>query len=184
MDFTHYTGEPADLAVALVNTDQRPIGGEDEISDIASLKEFLEGYKEQWGDVAYQPKRDELAAIHEIRNTLRDVINSEDETEASQRLNTLLANNVATPRVSVHNGHPHLHFEPQGSTMTSWLGVVTAMGLATVLIEHGLERFGSCQSSTCEDVYVDTSRNRSRRHCSTQCSSREAVVAYRKRQQD
>ena len=184
MDFTHYTDEPVDLAVALVNTDQRPIGGEDEISDITALKEFLEGYEELWGGVAHRPKRDELTGIHKLREALRDVINSEDETEASQRLNTLLANNVATPRVSVHSGQPHLHFEPQGSTMTSWLGAVTAMGLATVLIEHGLGRFGSCQSSTCEDVYVDTSRYRSRRHCSTQCSSREAVVAYRKRHQD
>jgi predicted RNA-binding Zn ribbon-like protein len=56
------------------------------------------------------------------------------------------------------------------------------MGLSVVLIETGLDRFGTCASSTCDDVYVDTSRNRSRRHCSDTCSTRENVAAYRRRQ--
>jgi predicted RNA-binding Zn ribbon-like protein len=68
--------------------------------------------------------------------------------------------------------------------MVSWLGAITAMGLASVIVENGVERFGVCDSSGCNDVYIDTSRNRSRRHCSNTCSTREAVAAYRKRQTD
>jgi len=184
VNFVHYNNELVGLAVTLVNTDQRYIGGGDEISDLASLKVFLEDYKDIWEGVAHQPRRGELSAIHELRDALRRVISSENETEASERLNAILTENTATPRISVHTGHPHLHFEPLDSAMKSWLGVVTAMGLATVLVDHGMERFGSCHSGTCDDVYVDTSRNRSRRHCSTPCSTREAVTAYRKRQRD
>ncbi len=55
------------------------------------------------------------------------------------------------------------------------------MGLAVVLVDHGMERFGVCASSTCEDVFVDSSRNRSRRHCSGTCNTRENVAAYRRR---
>jgi predicted RNA-binding Zn ribbon-like protein len=55
------------------------------------------------------------------------------------------------------------------------------MGLSVVLIEGGYERFGTCSSTTCEDVFVDTSRNRSRRHCSVLCTTRENVAAYRRR---
>jgi predicted RNA-binding Zn ribbon-like protein len=181
MDFAHYSSEPVDLAVALVNTDQRSVGGGDAIDDLASLGAFLADWRELWRDVAAPPTPEELTTIHEIRATLREVIHSGDEKEASEHLNNLLAKNVATPRVSVHNGQPHLHFDPRYPTITSWLAATTAMGLATVLVEEGLDRFGVCRSSTCEDVYVDASRNRSRLHCTTQCATREAVVAYRKR---
>ena len=181
MDFTHYSTKPVDLALALVNTDQRPVGEDDEINTLASLKTVLDDYTELWGGVAQPPKRQELKAIHDLRDELRAVITSADEQEASERLNKVLSNNGASPRVSMHNGSPHLHFEPQDSAMTSWLGATTAMGLATVLVEHGINRFGSCHSTTCQDVFVDVSRNRSRLHCSTQCSTREAVIAHRKR---
>jgi predicted RNA-binding Zn ribbon-like protein len=83
--------------------------------------------------------------------------------------------------VSLHTGEPHLHFEPIGSSMSSWLGAVTAMGLAAVIVEDGVDRFGICGANDCEDVYVDTSKNRSRRHCSNTCSTREAVAAHRRR---
>jgi len=82
----------------------------------------------------------------------------------------------------VHAGaEPHLHFEPMDASPARWLGAVTAMGLSTVLIEDGLDRFGMCGSTTCDDVFVDTSRNKSRRHCSDTCTTRENVAAYRER---
>jgi predicted RNA-binding Zn ribbon-like protein len=56
------------------------------------------------------------------------------------------------------------------------------MGLSVALVEGGFERFGSCASATCDDVYVDTSRNRSRRNCSDTCTTRENVAAFRRRQ--
>ena len=62
------------------------------------------------------------------------------------------------------------------------VGAVGAMGLTTALIEGGFERFGRCASTTCDDVFVDTSRNRSRLHCSESCTTRESVAAYRRRQ--
>jgi predicted RNA-binding Zn ribbon-like protein len=58
------------------------------------------------------------------------------------------------------------------------------MGLTVAIIEGGYERFGTCSSSTCDDVFVDGSRNRSRRHCSDTCTTRENVAAHRARQRD
>jgi predicted RNA-binding Zn ribbon-like protein len=187
VDFTHYKNEAVELAVELVNTeelvntDHRFYGGPDQISDLSSLKMFLADYEALWGGVANQPRRDDLVVIHELRDALRGVILANDVTDASNRLNTLLVENNAIPRVSLHTGDPHLHFESRDTSMNSWLGVVTAMGLATVVVQHGIERFGFCRSDRCDDVFVDTSKNRSRCHCSTQCSTREAVAAYRSR---
>ena len=170
-----------ELAVELVNTDQRSFDGTDGLDDLDALKVFLSEYQDLWADVTKAPSAKDLKAIRQLRDDLRAVFAAPDEEEASHLINHLLAQHDASPRVSTHNGTPHLHFEPTDATMTSWLAATTAMGLATVLVENGLDRLGICHSTTCQDVYVDTTRNRSRLHCSTQCSTREAVNAYRKR---
>ena len=143
---------------------------------------FLSDYDQLWADAAQPFRPATLPRIHELRGALRSVVEAPDVETASIRINKILDEYGAVPRVSTHSGQPHLHFEPPGQTMTEWLGTITAMGLASVIVEHGVERFGVCDSDTCADAYVDTSRNRSRRHCSSTCSTREAVAAYRQRQ--
>lgn len=181
MDFSHYTDEPVDLSVALMNTAGSSV---DALSSLADLKAFLEPYRHMWEGVARPPKAAELEPIRQLRQALRQVIESPDESTAAKQLNRILAEHDAQPRLSVHSGEAHFHFEPLGSDIASWLGATTAMGLASVMVEHGIERFGTCAASDCDDVYVDASRNRSRRHCSSTCSTREAVSAYRRRRSD
>ncbi len=181
MNFSHYSDRPVSLAVDLVNTVQ--LGG-DSMETTAQLEQFLAGYADMWEGVAKPPGPSDLKSIRRLRSSLREVLETADESQASELVNKILTEHGATPRVSTHSGQPHLHFEPIGRSISSWLGAITAMGLATVIIEDGVGRFGVCGSTTCEDVYIDTSRNRSRRHCSTTCSTREAVAAYRARQSE
>ncbi len=181
MNFSHYSDRPVELAVDLVNTLQED---GDQIASKGQLEEFLAAYDELWQGVARPPKAQDLDAVQELRMALREVLETDDEARASELINEILAEHGATPRVSTHSGEPHLHFEPIGTTISSWLGAITAMGLATVIIENGVQRFGVCGASNCDDVYIDTSRNRSRRHCSSTCSTREAVAAYRARQNE
>jgi predicted RNA-binding Zn ribbon-like protein len=181
MDFSHYTTKPVELAVELTNTKGII---KDELADSDQLLQFLEEYRPLWEGVAKPPKEADLPAVQELRASLREVFECNEEDAASRRVNRLLESYGATPRLSTHSGHPHLHFEPIETSMVCWLGAITAMGLASVIVEHGIDRFGICDSGTCIDVYVDTSRNRSRRHCSNTCSTREAVAAFRKRQTD
>lgn len=181
MDFSHYTTKPVEMAVALANTKGIT---EDELAEPADLVAFLEQYRPLWDGVAKPPKRGDLQSVLELRGALREIFEAEDEEMAVKRVNTLLESYGATPRLSTHSGTAHLHFEPIETSIAFWLGAITAMGLASVIVEHGINRFGVCDSGTCQDVYIDTSRNRSRRHCSNTCSTREAVAAYRKRQTD
>ena len=179
MDFSHYTTRPVELAVSLVNTKGT---GTDSLSSAPELEGFLDGYRELWEGVAKPPRKNEIDAIRELRESLREILEAQDDQEAARKVNELLDAYGATPRLSTHSGDPHLHFEPVESAMVCWLGAITAMGLASVIVEHGVERVGVCGSETCNDVFIDTSRNRSRRHCSNTCSTREAVAAFRKRQ--
>ncbi|MCI0678560.1 MAG: CGNR zinc finger domain-containing protein [Actinobacteria bacterium] len=179
MDFSHYTDEPVDLAIALVNTAQTKT---DRIGDLSRLRAFLDDYRHMWEGIARPVSKGDLEPIHRLREALRSVIDSPDDAAASAMVNRILAEHGAQPRVSVHNGDAHFHFEPFDSSMSCWLGATTAMGLASVMVENGMSRFGVCNADDCDDVYVDASRNRSRRHCSSTCSTREAVTAYRRRQ--
>ncbi|MGH8913918.1 MAG: ABATE domain-containing protein [Acidimicrobiia bacterium] len=181
MNFSHYADEPAGFAVDLVNTDE--MDG-DEIGDLPRLQEFLARYEGLRSTPVRPADKTDLAEIHRLRDTLRLVFDAPDEATAVTHLNSILDKHAAVPRLSLHTGEPHLHFEPVDSTTASWAGAMAAMGLAGVIVEHGVSRFGTCHASNCRDVFVDSTRNRSRLHCCGTCSTREAVAAYRKRQTD
>lgn len=57
-----------------------------------------------------------------------------------------------------------------------------AMGLAELIVAGESGRVRSCASPTCQDVFIDLSRNRSRRYCDSRtCGNRLHVAAYRAR---
>lgn len=184
MDFAHYTDEPVQMAVDLVNT-LAEYAGEEHLAAPEDVANFLTEHATGWLDVPDRVKTKDLHEIRALRSQLREVFTATDEKAAADMLNEILADVAAIPRVSMHAGaDPHLHFEPRDGSPARWLGAVTAMGLSAVLVEDGLDRYGICRSSTCDDVFVDTSRNRSRRHCSDTCTTRENVAAYRERLKD
>jgi hypothetical protein len=179
MNFSHYETEPVGLAVELVNTDETDLDG---IGDLAELKVFLGRFDDLRPPNLAPTGEEDLIRIHRLRDRLREVFDAPDEATAVEYLNSILDQNPALPRLSAHDGEPHLHYEPVTPTVSSWIGATTAMGLAGVMVEHGISRFGSCGASNCRDVFIDTTRNRSRLHCCNTCSTREAVAAYRRRQ--
>ena len=182
MDFSHYSDTPVQIAVDLVNTIDIH-SGEEKLSRPADLDAFLEQHDDgNWCRPGWAAGETDLRAVRGIRARLRDVFSAGDEASAADVINDILADVGAVPRVSVHEGvAPHLHFEPREGAPARWLGAVAAMGLSVAMIEGGFDRFGTCDSATCADVFVDTSRNKSRRHCSDTCTTRENVAAYRAR---
>lgn len=178
MDFTHYTDESVSWAVELVNTFD-PADGEDSLATPDDLRRFL-GKRL---DADWSVGEDDLEEVRRLRSQLREVFEAHDEERAAALVNDILEDVRAVPRVSLHQGGPHLHFEPLGTGPGRWLGAATAMGLAVVLCEGGMERLGVCEATGCRDVYVDVSRNRSRRYCGERCTTRESVAAYRRRHQ-
>ncbi len=182
MDFSHYTDEPVELAVALVNTlDDH--SHDERLESPDDVKRFFGRHAKDWHGDQIEISESDLHEVRAIRARLRDAMTAGDPALSATALNSLLDLAAARPRVSVHDGtDPHLHFEPADASPVRWLAGVTAMGLSIVLVEEGLDRFGVCNARTCDDVFVDTSRNRSRRHCSDTCTTRENVAAYRRRQ--
>jgi hypothetical protein len=102
---------------------------------------------------------------------------------ACAHVNDLLSATGALPVLSRHDGERwHLHFHAHGAPWAlSWAGSM-ATSLAVVLGGPSHDRLGVCRAPVCDRVYVDTSRNGTRRFCSTACQNRVKAAAFRERQ--
>lgn len=188
MDFTHYGDATVHLATDLVNTFD-PIDGRDVLTTPAALAAFLAEHGDEVPAARAGITDDDLRQVVAHRATLRAAFAAPTAAQAADRLNDLLVTSRAVPRISVHaegageeGSPPHLHFETRAKDVASWLGAVCGMAMAVMLCDHGKERFGLCASPSCEDAFVDTSKNRRKRYCSDACATRESVAAFRARQ--
>ena len=180
MNFGHYSDDSVGLAVALVNTqDARVDDSGDDLSTIRDLERFL---SEHGLAAEAEPSEADLAAVHELRTELRAVFAAPDETTAAGALNELLAASEPVPRLSDHGGGRwHLHVGSRTAGPAARLRAITSLGLALVLADEGRERLGLCADQDCGAVFVDSSKNLSRRYCCEGCSNRANVRAYRAR---
>jgi predicted RNA-binding Zn ribbon-like protein len=178
MDFTHYSDEAVAVAVDLVNSRGSWTGFE-YLPDAEALIEFLHDH----GLSAPRSiSKREIENVHALRSRLAAALMAPDETTSVTILNELLAEVGTHPQLTDHDGGGwHLHYVPSGTAAAQKLTAIAAMGLATIIAEHGFDRIGVCSADECRDVYVDTSRNKSRRYCADSCSSRMNVAAYRAR---
>ena len=109
-------------------------------------------------------------------------VSAGDLDGAARRLNEMLAKTGAHPLLDRHDGEPwHLHFHGTDDTMVNSWAAGCATGLAVVLGGELYDRLGVCTAPRCDRVYVDTSRNGSRRFCSTACQNRVKSAAFRER---
>jgi predicted RNA-binding Zn ribbon-like protein len=99
-------------------------------------------------------------------------------------VNVLLSQARAVPQLVRHDAHDwHIHAIDLDAPLDERILVETAMAMIDVIRADEMSRLGICADDTCEGIVLDLSRNRSRRFCSTTCGNRNAVAAYRARQQ-
>ncbi len=183
MDFSHYTEAPIRFAVDLVNTSPPLEPEPDALDSVGALRAFLvgTGFLDETDDPGSMTGKD-LDDFRLLRDRLARVFESADEIEAARAINSVLDESRSVPYVSDHDESAlHLHFSAPDAPLAQQAGASSAMGLALVLCEGGLKRFGVCADTNCVDVFVDTSKNSSRRYCSDKCSNRSAVAAHRAR---
>jgi predicted RNA-binding Zn ribbon-like protein len=169
VDFIRY----AERAAGLVNAD---------LTDEAALHEHLAD--RSWlhrsvaaGDV------EELATFRSELRPVFEASEADDVALVVSQLNDLLARHPVTPMISDHDpDHLHMHVTNRASSVAELLIGEALMGLANLVCDLGATRLGTCTEQRCDNVFVDTSPNQSRRYCSDRCSSRANVAAFRARQ--
>ena len=174
MNYDTYGSSAVELAIDLANAELDPPAG---------VETFLTSHGEWFtpGTSLELTARD-AASVARISGLVREVALADSQDAVLTGLNELLA--VARPRpyATDHDGELHLHYARPDAPVLEQLTTTVAMGISQVVVQHGWQRLGLCSAEGCNDVYVDTSRNASRRYCSNTCASRSTVAAYRARQ--
>jgi predicted RNA-binding Zn ribbon-like protein len=125
---------------------------------------------------------EEAASLCFVAARLREVFEAGSADAAASLVNAQLAGTGAHPRLEKHDGEPwHLHFTAADDTLVTGWAAGCATGLAVVLGSELYDRLGVCTAPRCDRVYVDTSRNGTRRYCSTACQNRVKTAAFRAR---
>ncbi|GLY33299.1 CGNR zinc finger domain-containing protein [Kineosporia sp. NBRC 101731] len=170
MDFAAY----AQRAVDLVNT---PIDTEDDVRTYVGDRPW----------VADRLTADDVGVLAGLRTGLTGMVNASaagDGPAAVAALNDLLAKHPIRPMISGHDESSwHLHVYDESGSASETVCAEALFGLAMLVSEHGATRIGRCAATDCDNAFIDTSANRSRRFCSTRCSTRMNVAALRRRQQ-
>ena len=123
----------------------------------------------------------ELEAVRALRPVLRELLTSERDVLAA-RVNEMLAEAEALPQLIRHDDLDwHIHAIAGDAPLDRRVVVETAMAMVDIIRADELSRLSVCADPHCEGLVLDLSRNRSRRFCSTTCTNRHAVAAYRAR---
>lgn len=179
-DHTRKPGfHPAQRAVDLAEAVRRdPAVTRDELAAI------LRAHGETDEDVDADAFGSEDAA--ELRTAVRrltEVLQASDVDDAAERLNALLAESAARPRLTRHGGHPwHLHVDRADDVgWGEWFLTSSALALAQLLGERGRLAWGECAAPGCGALFLDAGPGSPRRFCSPTCATRTRVAAHRDR---
>jgi predicted RNA-binding Zn ribbon-like protein len=175
-------GSYAEFAVDLVSSEPDELDHDDPLTSIDGLRGFLAA--RPW--MAHRAEESDVAPLARLRRQLRGVFDAAHEGRSAdvvEQLNRLLAHHRPQPSISGHDDADwHLHVADEHAPVATEYATGAVMGLAMAFLEHGVERLDSCADPRCGGVFLDTSRNRSRRYCSERCASRANVAAHRERQ--
>lgn len=177
MLFAPDTEEALHFVVDLANTAPGASrSGDDELTTLDQLDGLL---------VAYSGRKDrdqaELQAVRETRDLLRDVWTL-DRDEAVEAVNRMLREAHAVPYLTRHDGSDwHIHATGSDAPLAERIRVEAAMALIDVIRMDETGRLRVCDADDCDGLFIDLSRNGSKRFCSVRCGNRVNMTAFRAR---
>jgi predicted RNA-binding Zn ribbon-like protein len=176
--FAHDTESVLTFTAALVNTARDPAG--DTLTDLAALEALMATGGSDWTGVRTRDER-EIQAVRDMRHRLAGIWTMNPD-EAAEFVNALLREAGAIPQLVKHGGwNYHFHATSLRTPLAQRMAVEAAMAFSDLIRADQLDRLRTCAAADCENVLVDLSKNHSRRFCSTACSNRVNVAAYRAR---
>ncbi len=154
--------------------------GEDELTTVEQLDTFLD----QW---TWSGRRDhdqrELDEVRATRDLLPGLWRAKTD-DAVPIINKMLADAHALPHLFRHDGTDwHMHATAPDAPLAERIRVEIALALVDVIRSGEQQRLRICEADDCEGLFVDFSRNGSKRFCSVRCGNRMNMVAFRERNQ-
>src|SRR5262245_18354122 len=172
------------MGVDLVSSEPDELDPHDPLASAESLRAWLAG--RPW--MVERVRESDLAPLVELRASLRAVFDaaaSGDCDSAVSRLNAQLSLHGPEASISGHNDSDwHLHVASPAGPVADEYAAGAVMGLTMAFLDLGRERVSTCADERCRGVFLDTSRNRSRRYCSDRCATRANVASLRRRRRE
>lgn len=180
MLITHDTECALSILVELLNTSPDACGSE-QLPDVDALRDFVD--RREISEIHSLTTTD-LQAVRGLRRRLRQVFSAASTEEAAELVNALVSAAGTTPRLVNHDHHGwHTHYFAPHASLADHLAAELGMSLLFIVMAGERERLRRCEAPDCARVFVDLSRNRSRRYCDSRtCGNRLHVAAYRARQ--
>lgn len=180
MLFIHDTETSLRAAAALVNT--LPGIGSEQVDRLATQADFDDYLDEYAYTGTFHRDDDELAAVRANRPRLRALWDV-DREGAVPLVNAMLRDGHALPQLVIHDGFDwHIHATEPDAPLSVRMLVEAAMAFVDVIRSDQWDRVRICSADDCDAVYVDFSKNGSKRYCDTgNCGNRMNVIAYRRR---
>ncbi len=124
----------------------------------------------------------DVRLVESVVERWREVVDAATDQERADRLNVMLSEYAAYPRLSDHAGTGwHVHYRDPHIPLGRVVAALVTVGTALHLAGRGMHRLGRCAADDCDHVIVDVSRNGRQRYCSPTCSNRDAVRRHRAR---
>ncbi|MEO6827928.1 MAG: CGNR zinc finger domain-containing protein [Microbacteriaceae bacterium] len=180
MLFAHETDASLAATAGLVNSAaDSSYSGSDELATMEDLVAYLDRYEftqARFGGEA------EVGRVRTLRTRLRtwwDI----GERDLASDVNAALREAKALPQLAKHDVWDwHWHAAAPDAPIADLIKVEAAMAFADVIRAGELDRLRSCASEDCCAVFIDLTRNRSKRYCDVgNCGNRANVAAYRAR---
>ena len=127
----------------------------------------------------------ELERVREVRSEFTTVFDADSVESVAALVNATIQRCNALPQLVIHDDWGwHLHAVAQTAPISDRIAIDSALVLVDLIREEELSRLQRCAAEDCDGVFVDFSRNRSKRYCDLgNCANRTHVAAYRRRQE-
>ena len=164
------------VAIDLANTLDPWLGEPERLPDVAALRRFLAEL-----GVDGMPGADDLPELRELRGALRAILEAPAE-EAIGGARALLEPVSARVGLLERDGAWTLApVAPAQASLRDRLLLRAVEELVEISRGPGLARLGRCAAAACTDVFLDVTKNSSRRFCSQRCSNRTHARLHRAR---
>jgi predicted RNA-binding Zn ribbon-like protein len=167
------------VAVDLVNTWDELEEEPELIEDVDDVRFWLTWHG--LNRAAKEVRASDVDAVRALRTRFAAVFDAKDEAAAVRLLNELSGEYGTPPQLERDGDSWRLRSWPEERDGMRFVAAYATAGLLDGLSGFGWARFGRCAASPCRCAFVDRSRNRTRRYCSTLCADRVAQSDYRAR---
>jgi predicted RNA-binding Zn ribbon-like protein len=130
--------------------------------------------------VDVQPSASDLQEVERFLALWLGVVDAESAQTRAERLNRLLAQSSAHPRLTNHASDGwHIHYRDPDLPLAGVLRTLISVGTALHLTGRGMTRLRRCALEECRSPFGDFSRGGRQRYCSPACANRDAVRRHR-----